>query len=152
MVKLKYSELSSFGFAQAMQKITTTPTHGQKASVLHKLGKSLGFARERISKEYQAQLVETYGKRDDLGKIIRPEGEPLGFEPIEGKEEEFAKAQEAFGDNMIELDVRPLTLEILSDMKISAQDLEALKGLYIGNTDETGPGVPGDNVTAIGGR
>lgn len=150
MVKLKYSELSSFGFAQAMQKIASTPTHGTKASQIHKISKQLTFARERISKEYQDQLVQTYGKKDENGKVIRPEGEPMGFEPIEEMAEEFATAQEKFGENVVELTVQPMSLDLLSDIKVSAQDLEALRGLYVGNDGaEAGPGVPTNNVASI---
>lgn len=150
MIKLKYSEISSFAFAQAVQKISSTPTHGQKASLIHKVTKQLGFIRENISKEYQADIVQVYGKKDAEGKIIRPAGEPNGFEPVEETQEAFEKAQEAFGDRTAELNVNPMTLELLSDMKVSAQDLEALRGLYAGNSDDAqnGPGVP-TNVASI---
>lgn len=136
MVTMKYSEISSFQFAQAVQKISSTPTHGQKASVIHKVTKALGIARETITKEYQKQIVDVYGKKDEDGKIVRPEGEPNGFEPVEDKEAEFLKAQEAFGENTAEMKCDPFTLQVLEDIKISAQDLEALKGLYIGNREE----------------
>lgn len=138
MVTMKYSEISSFQFAQAMQKISSTPTHGAKASAIHKIARALTRAREDISKEYQKQIVEVYGKRDADGKIVRPEGEPNGFEPMEEKQEEFLKTQEEFGANTADLKCDPLTLQMLEDIKISAQDLEALKGLYIGNREDEG--------------
>lgn len=139
MVKLKYSEISSFQFQQAVQKIAATPTHGQKASLIHKTTKAVGQARTQISKEFQDELVPEFAKKDAEGKIIRPEGEPNGFEPDETREAEFLKAQEAFGERWIELPkISPYTLDTLSDIKVSAQDLEALKGLYTGNLEDEG--------------
>lgn len=151
MVTLKYSEVSSFPFAQAMQKISSTPTHGAKASQIHRVTKQLDRLRKQISKEYQEELVNVYGKKDEEGKLIRPEGEPNGFEPDETKQEEFVKAQEEFGNKTVELDVPSFNLDVLADIKLSAQDLEALKGLYMGNyeaQEDGGPGVP-KNVASI---
>lgn len=144
MVKIKYVEVSGFQFSQAMQKISTTPTHGQKASLIHKLSRRLSEARNKVSKEYQEQIAEKFGKRDEVGKLIRPEGEPGGFEPIEEQEKELIAAQDAFGEQILELDLQPLTLDTLSDFKISAQDLEALKGVYAGNSEFEKPAVPAD--------
>lgn len=138
MITMKYSELSSFQFAQAMQKISATPTHGEKASQIHRVAKALTKARDTISKEYQTQIVDVFGKRDAEGKIIRPDGEPNGFEPIEEKQDEFLKAQEDFGANVVEMKCEPFTIQTFSDMKISAADLEALKSLYVGNREDEG--------------
>lgn len=150
MILLKYSEISNFQFAQAIQKIASTPTHGNVASQIHKVTKALSKGRDRISKEYQDAIVETYGKKNEKGEIIRPDGEPNGFEPIEEKQEEFLKAQEDFGQKIAEFDVQPFTIQLLGDIKVSAQDLEAMRGLYAGNREdaETKPPVP-SNVASI---
>lgn len=151
MVTLKYSEISSFQFAQAVQKISSTPTHGQVASQIHKVTRQLTKARDQISKEYQAEIVEKYGKRDDKGALIRPDGQPNGFEPMEEKEADFLAAQEAFGGKTVELNCQPFTVQLLGDIKVSAQDLESLKALYAGNEDavyEDKPPVP-NNVASI---
>lgn len=135
MVRLKYSELSSFQFAQAVQKISQTPTHGQKASQIHKVTRALGVAREKVSKEYASKLIDVFAKKDETGKIIRPEGEPQGFTVPDEKQAEFDVAQNEFGTSWVELDCQPFTLELISDMKVSAQDLEALRGLWAGNVE-----------------
>lgn len=137
MVTLKYSEISNFNFAQAMEKISSTPVHGQIASQIHKVTKELNKVRQIVTKEYQDTLVEKYGKRDTENKIIRPDGEPFGFDCIEGKEEEFKSAQDAFGDNTININVQPFTVQMFGEaIKVSAKDLEFLKGLYVGNMEE----------------
>lgn len=136
MIQLKYNEISSFQFAQAMQKIASTPTHGAKASQIHKITKALSKVRDEIAKQYQAEIVDVYGKKDEAGKIVRPDGEPNGFEPIEEKQTEFLAAQEEFGKKTVDLPVQAFSLDTFADIKISAQDLEALKGLYAGNEED----------------
>lgn len=150
MVRLKYSEISNFQFAQAMQKIASTPTHGQVASQIHKVTKKLTAVRNQISKEYQDKIVATFGKKDEAGAVIRPAGEPMGFEPIEEKQAEFMTAQEEFGNTEVELPVNPFNVQLLGDIKVSAQDLEALKGLYAGNNEDDAekPALP-SNVASL---
>lgn len=139
MITLKYSEISRFQFAQAVQKISSTPVHGGKASHIHKVVKALGKAREQITKEYASEVIEVFAKRDEAGAIVRPEGDPQGFSPVEEKEKEFLAAQEAFGERTVELKAEPFTPDFISDMKISAQDLDAMASLYTGNLDEVKP-------------
>ncbi len=136
MVKLKYSDISNYQFSQAIQKIAATPLHGNAKSVVHKTVKALQFARDKLSKQYAAEIIEVFGKRGEDGKLVRPEGEPNGFEPDESKEKEFMDAQEAFGKNVTELNCKPFTDESLDKMAISAQDLAALGALYVGNAEE----------------
>lgn len=138
MVTLKYSNLSTFQFAQAVQKIASNPTHGQKASQIHKVIKVLSRARDEMTKAYETQITEVYGKRDEAGKLIRPPNAPNEFEPIEEKIEELKNSQKNFFDTSVELDCSPFTLDLIADIKISAQDLEALSDLYIGNREDQG--------------
>lgn len=133
MITVKYQEIINSAFAQTIQKIASTPTHGNVAAQIHKVVKAIELARDQIRKDYQAEIAEKFGKKDEAGKLIRPEDEPNGFDVIEGKEEEMALAQEALNQKSIDLDCPPFTLQLFGDMKISAMDLEVLKGLYAGN-------------------
>lgn len=151
MIKIKYTELMNFQFSQAMQKIASAPVHGNVASQIHKVARQIDWARKRIMKEYQDEIVETFGKRDKDGKLIRPENEPNGFEPEETKVSELEAAQKDFDAREIELKCSPFTIQLFGDIKISAQDLQALKGLYTGNDDGTDekPEMPKDNVASL---
>jgi hypothetical protein len=135
-MKLKYSKIMNFAFAQAIQKLTAAPTHGQAASAFHKLAKAITRARAQIQKEYQEKVAGVFGKKDEAGALIRPEGEPNGFEPIEEKMGEFEAAQAAFGETEIEVDAPSITLQLIGDIKVSAQDLDALGNLYPENREE----------------
>lgn len=149
MITLKYPEIMGQAFSQAMQKITSTPTHGDKAAAIYKLTKNIQNARDSIVKEYQKTIVETFGKRDDKGSLVRPDNQPMGFEPMEDKLTELQAAQDAFDSKSVELDVPPLSLAVLADVRLSAQDLEALKGAYSGvYISQGGPGVP-ENVASL---
>ena len=144
-LKISYKDLSSFEFAQTMQKIGSTPTHGQLASRIHKVVKALDRARKAVRDEYRKEIIETFGKRDDKGALVRPQDNPEGFEPIEEKKDEFLKAHDAFGDRQADLDVKPFTVDMFGDMKISASDLENLGEMYAGNHEPAAA----ENVKAI---
>lgn len=142
MIKMLYSQLSNAGFNQTMQKITSTPTHGNVASQIHRVTKVVSAAQKEMRKVFHAQMIGPYAKRDEKGEVIRPDGMPQGFEPDEAKYKEFEAAQEEFGKTEIELNVQPFTIQLFGDMKISAADLEVLGELYAGNRDDEKPGVP----------
>ncbi len=142
MVKMKYSEIMGFPFSQAIQKIASTPTHGAKAAQIHKVIKQLSAARKEIQKQFWNDIAEVYGKRDEAGKLVRPDGDEAGFEPIEEKKEELLAAQEAFGNSEVAFNAQPFSLQTLEDVKISAKDLEALGALFTGNADESKPAIP----------
>lgn len=151
MLTMKYSEVMNFNFAQTMQVLTSARVHGNVASQIHKVTTQVDRARTRIIKEFQDEIVENFGKRDEEKKIIRPEGEPRGFEVDETKQDEFEKVQKAFDERTVELKATPFTIQLLGDIKISAQDLKALGPLYVGNAEEVEekPALPKDNVQSL---
>lgn len=136
MVKVKYKEIMNYAFASALQKIAQTPVHGALASQLHKIIKACAKAKQDIQKEFQKDIVGAFAKKDEKGEIVRPEGNPNDFVPLEGKDDEFMKAQEEFGNREAELQCSQITVQMLQDIKISATDLEGLKTLYSGNAEE----------------
>lgn len=130
IVTMKYADISNFEFAQAIQKIAQTPLDNKTACAIRRVTKQLNVVREKISKEYQEKIVDLYGKRDEKGTIVRPENNPAGFDVVEGKEDEFVKAQEEFGKTAADLLTSPLTPDMLKDIKLSARELEMLQNLF----------------------
>lgn len=139
-IKIKYKDVMSFEFNQAMQKIVNTPTEPAKAEQIRKIFKELKNVRDKIGKEYESDIMEKYAQKDEAGKIIRPKSEPTGFLPVEGKDAEIKAANDTFGDREAAFTVSPLNLAILKDIKLSGKELDALQDFYAG--DATGPGVP----------
>lgn len=74
-------------------------------------------------------MVEKFAKRDEAG-VKLPEDpanlNPEGFNMDETKNEEFQKAKETFGKTEITLYCRPLTLDGVSDVQLSGNEMDAL--------------------------
>ena len=136
VTKMKYEELSNFQFAQAFEKVSSTPNlDGPLKCQVHRIIKTLNKARLLISQEFQEKLVPIYGEKNPDGSILRPPNEgPLSFKLIEDKQEEFKTAQEAFGKSEVALDTRPLTEEEIQKFPtLTPNDLEKLGPLYEAN-------------------
>lgn len=129
-VTLKYVDISSFEFAQAIQKIAQTPLDNKTACAIRRVTKSLNKVRDEISAKYQSDIVEKFAKKDEAGQVIRPKENPAGFDVAEGMEDEFVKAQEMFGKNEAVLETKAMTPELLKDIKLSARELEVLNNLF----------------------
>lgn len=137
---IKYKEVGGFELGQVIQKIASTPTSTSKAAAIRKLVKAVQEVRVKAADEWKEQIFEKYSKRDDKGVIVRPKDDPNGFEPDETRAEEMHKAQTEFDNKLAELSISPLNPMILSDVKLSAADLERLGALF---SEEAGPGIPG---------
>lgn len=146
-IKVKYNSFSNFEFLQAIQKIASTPTTAAKANTIRKITNALQEGRVKtVVEDYKKEIMEVFAKRNEAGEIVRPDGEPDGFEPIEGKEEECKAATEAFGEKFLEISAEKLTPATLSEVKLSARELELLGDIFT-DVENAGPGVP--NIRAV---
>jgi hypothetical protein len=141
-VKLVYKALLGMNFQQLLQKISFTPTHPDKAAVIRIVVEKLEDAQKKARDEYQEKIGKTLHAKDDKGEDIveqTPQG-PMN-KIIEGKEEEYNKAVDEFEKNEIDVDLGGVVLNsaILSDIKLSANDIKLLGPLYV---VQRGPGVP----------
>lgn len=146
-IKLEFNTMSSFEFASLVQKLASSPTSNKSACAIARVVRELEKAQKLISETYQKEVVEVFGKKGEDGKVIRPEGDPNGYEPLEMEMEKFdeklAAALEVFGKHEFEVNAKPLTPSVLADIKISAKEINMLKGLFTEDEAQaTGPGVP----------
>ena len=139
MIKMTYKQIGSFEFSQAMAKIENTPTTTIKASHIRQIAKRIKAGKDLIHESYKTDIMDKFGKKSEDGKTLIAEGQPGGFEMAEGKDEEFNKAFLEFEAREIEVDWRPLNPDTLSDIKLSAREIELLGPLF---SEENGPGVP----------
>ena len=140
-LEFKYNEIGGFEFNQIIQKISNTPTTAEKAGQIRSVVKAVQKLRDKVSEDYKKDILGTYFQKNEDGTPKKAEGGGE-FIPLAGKETEITKANDEFGARVgtIELEgCRPLTPNTLSDMKITARELELLKDLY---TEQNGPGVP----------
>lgn len=131
VIKLKYSEFMSFGFANAFQKLTQHP-YPASSNVgfrIKKIGEIANKMRESIRLEYQALLGE-YAKKDENGQILHPDPTDINsYDVPEEKAEAFKAAEKAFGEKELTLPRLPLQGTDLGDLKLSAADEGALAGV-----------------------
>jgi hypothetical protein len=138
---IKYSEIGTFAFQQAMQKIVNTPVSVARGVHISQINKTLKKARGKIAEEYMKEVRDPFATKDAEGKLIETEH---GFEVQEGKEAEHKAALEAFENRVIEVPVSPLTIGMLEGVKLSAEEIEALGGLIL-----TTPPTPADTVKGL---
>lgn len=123
--KLTYADLSNFNFQKAMQKIENAPTDGFTAYRINKIVRDLKKGRDQISAEYRKDIMEVFAKKDENGKY-----DENTFQPMEDKIEEFKIAQEAFGKRELHIEQNSLSIADIKDIKISAAEMDALKGAF----------------------
>lgn len=129
MIKIKYSQLSDMRFVMAMQKIAGTPLNTPTAFTIKKIVQALDTARENMVAEYHEQVVGVYAERDEDNSVIFEDAQKTKFKVLEGKQEELAKAQEAFGAKEIEVPATKINIDNLN-VSLSAADLINLEPIY----------------------
>lgn len=142
VIKMSYRELSQLTSnpVSPLGKLSNTPTHNVKASHIRRLLKLTMIAHSVLVDEHK-KLVEEFGKKGEDGNLVMMPEDPQRFQIKEGVEKDFEKAMQAFDDKIAEIKEKPLNADTLSDIRMSAKEIELLGPLY---TDEggAGPGVP----------
>ncbi len=129
-----YKEIGSNGFQQLMMKLANTPTTNYNAAKIHWVTKAFKKAQEQITSEFKAEFIEKFGQKGEDGKLLNNE-----FNIMEGKEIEYQEAIKVFEAKTYDFVCRPLSVDVLSDIKITATEIELLGDLF---TEKRGPGVP----------
>lgn len=138
-IMLSYKTIGGFEFSQLMAKLNNTNTDNRKASHIYQVAKRVKAGSQKITDEYKTEIMEKFGKKGADGKVVSDQNANGGFQMDEAVGEDFNKAFKEFEDRQIEVDWRPLTPDVLSDVKLSANEIGLLGPLY---TEESGPGVP----------
>lgn len=130
--KVTYSKMSSFQFQKVLQKLETAATDGFTAYRIRKIATKLKSYREQIANEYKKQIMDKYAKRDEKGEYKEED-----FVPMEDKVNEYNKALEDFGKNEVFVDRHPLTIADIKDIKITAEEMEAMGEMFDDSDMET---------------
>lgn len=140
MVKrtLKYDQLTSNTAQMLLQKLSFTPTTVVRAKQLKMLTSVLKSVSEGIREEFHQKIVPQFAELNEDGSVRKEKDG--NFMVPDGKEEDFIKAQEAFGKKEFELELpMAIPLDAFSDIKMTASDIEWL-GDFV--SEESGPGLP----------
>ena len=122
-ITVKYKDLSGYAFQSAMSKLSncTFKDGGRCAYLVKKMNQAIKPLRDKIAAEYKAELMGVYGQPGEDGKL-----DERTFKPIEGKEEEFTKAQEDFGERSAEIDRPKFLAADIKDANLTADEQEAI--------------------------
>lgn len=129
-----------------MHKLSSAPTDGHTAYFIKQMNAAIKPLREKIVKEYEADVMEKFAKRDEHGKFDKQT-----FQPMDDKEEEFKKAQDEFEARTLEIDRPKFTAKFLKDVRLSALELEALDPILDGASfeEDSAKVGPGPNVMKL---
>lgn len=143
-IKLTYKQASSPQFVQALVSLTKTPMNLKLAYQFKKVTDDVNKLKRTIAKEYEAELVAKYAKKDDQGQLV-VNSAMEGIEVDEKYKEEFEKAEEDFGQKEVILDRDQISLLVLSRhfVSIAPASLNALEPIFLDDleTDDQGGNV-----------
>lgn len=132
MIEITYSVLCrNQNFAMAMQKLVSTPCSHDLAKSIMKLNEGLTKAKRHVETEYKTKILDVFTKRDDKGNIVMKKDSHNEFEVLDGKDDDLKAAQDIFWDTKAEIGRKPLFMGNLAEIKMSAQELDALQPICI---------------------
>ncbi len=136
-IKMTYKSLMSFEMQTLLAKLISTPTSNKNASHINHIFQQISKCGDQIREEFRSTILDQFALKGEDGKIVVNEG---GFEPDPSRLEEYQKALAEFEKGECVVKWQPLRPSHLSDVKVSAKEIDVLGGLF---TEEEGPGVPG---------
>lgn len=137
MIEMTYGEAANQNFLGAMQKLAGMNLPVRTAYQIKKIADGITQQKRLISDAFQKDLLEPFAQKNEDGTIFKPEGGLEHFEWIKGKEEEAAKAQEAFSERKFILDRRKITISDLGHTQMTARDLMFLSAIVADEESET---------------
>lgn len=132
--KVKYGVMGSYEFQSGVAKLANAPVSAAKAITISQIVKQCKKASLQMRDEYKKDVLDVYAKKDDKGEIVTGEN---GFEVLEGKEDEHKAATKAFGEREFEFTVAKLHRSVLSEMKLTANEVDSIEMLIDMEAAET---------------
>lgn len=117
-IKMKYSQLASRGFIDAVIKLSRQPIGGHNAYLVKQVTKALKAETKKMADKFEEQTDALPESKDEKEKL-----------------EQKIKLEEELGNTVFFIEREPLHLNIFLGCKLSAEELEYLEPLY-GEGDE----------------
>lgn len=142
-IKVKRGKIAEERFKVLLGKLLQSQVSNASACAIHKVFKAVDIVQKE-NHDLFLKIRDQFAKKDDQGKLVAMKDEnkneiPDSWEIIDGKQEDFQNAVNAMGDEEVGVKVKPLTPEVLKDIKISAMEIDLLGDLFV---PENGPGLP----------
>jgi methyl coenzyme M reductase subunit C-like uncharacterized protein (methanogenesis marker protein 7) len=131
MTEMKYKDLLHPLLQQVLGKIANTQMAPKQSYEVNKL---MSAVREQMTKtrEESTKILKNFVvfdgdkpklKVDDKGELMN---EVVFIDPFTAEHPDYLKAFEEFEDKMVKINFRPWSLEMLSDIKLSAMEIDIL--------------------------
>lgn len=130
MITLTYDKLSQQKFQEVLRKIGAMEVPNRVASKIHYLLKGVNQGLKQVTMDYRLIIEAEFAERGDDNQVKRPESDLRDFVMKAGVEDKRREAEDAFAKKEFNFERDPLNQHDLSDVKLSAFDLEALGPLY----------------------
>lgn len=126
--KITYRKASNEQLVLAFQRLATIPMNLKLSYDFMKMADAVMNLKKKIAKEFEAELISKYAKKDEDGKLVVDEAQE-GF-VLEDKEG-FSKAEKTFGDTEVSLDRLKISLKRIDEagLKLMPAELKALESL-----------------------
>jgi hypothetical protein len=140
-MKITYNELANGNFQQLWGRIIQTPTNQRASYWLGKLHQKLETARKGMASTFMSTVAEEFGEKEST-----KEGEPTRFkapqEPVDGyffensimvkesRRAEYVAAMTKLGQTEVDLEMEPLPMDYLSEVKIAPVEQALLMTLF----------------------
>lgn len=131
MIKMSYKELLHPQLGMVLGKIANTPMAPKQSYELQKLMAAIRV-EEKLARDESTKLLRNFVKfeGDRPKRKLDKDGQPMSevefIEPYSVEHEEYNATFEKFEKNIAEIKFRPWSLEMLSDVKISAAEFGLL--------------------------
>jgi hypothetical protein len=137
-IKTTNKEIMDIVSSPVLMKLRGTETQPAKAEYIRACLRGVNEAREKLAEGHTA-IIKKFCVLDEKGEMQMDPKQPGTYQIAEGKADEATAAMKEFYETERELRLTTLDSVILSDFKLSAEDIENLGPLYgaVG-----GPGVP----------
>lgn len=127
LVRLTYGEVKKSTFRMAMGKLAQHPFKDQK--VAYRVMRIVDATEIELkgAEKLHAKLVEQYAEKDEKGEFIPLDGRAGTFRVPEDRQEAYGKALADFDALSFAMRWRKLSLDDLSDLRLSAAEMKALE-------------------------
>lgn len=129
LVQLTYGEVKKPMFRTAMGKISGHPFKDQK--IAYRVMRIVDSVEIELkgAERLHAKLVDQFAEKDEKGEFVPLEGRPGTFRVPPDRQEEYGKALTDFDALSFAMRWRKLSMDDLSDLRLSAAELKAVESI-----------------------
>lgn len=146
-VVIKRKMFNSHEFMGTLHKLAEGAFDGQTAYRINKIVSDIEQELKKTREKYLG-ILKAHADKDEKGEPKKSANPMMMYEVTE-KKEELKKAEEALGEEDVMIDRPLLPVQVLGTFKLSAADVENLKGIVDFSAFEDKPSTSGKNGLSV---